>query len=151
MADKERTYNIPLRKEWLKVPGYKRTPKAIRALREFIQKHMKSDNVKIGKFLNKEIWKNGNRNPPHKVSVVARHMEEKDEKFVHVELVGAPVEEKKPKEKKKKGILSKMKGEDKAEEKKAEEKPKEVKEEKKAEEKPKDKPEKKEAKKSSKK
>jgi len=118
MAEKERTYNIPLRKEWLKVPIYERTPKAVRALKEFIQKHMKTEEIKVGKYLNKELWKNGNKNPPHKVNVTAKWGEEKDAKYVKVELVGAPEEEKK--EEKKKGILSKLKGE-KKEEKKEEE------------------------------
>ncbi len=115
MADnKERSYNIPLRQEWLKVPRYKRASKAVRAVREFIKKHMKSDNVKIGKYLNKELWKRGDRKPPHKVSVIAKWIEEKNEKFVKVELIGAP-EEKPKEEKKKKSLLDKVK--EKAEEK----------------------------------
>jgi len=135
MADKERTYNIPLRKEWLKVPSYKRTSKAVRALKQFMQKHMKTEYIKIGKYLNKEMWKNGYRNPPHKISVTAKWIEEKDKKYVKVELVGAPEEEKK--EEKKKGILDKIKGEKKEEEKEEakEEKKEEVKEEKKTEKK----------------
>ena len=36
----ERTYNVPLRKEWLKVPKYKRAKKAVTALRQFLVKHM---------------------------------------------------------------------------------------------------------------
>ena len=134
MVDKERTYNIPLRKEWQKVPVYGRTPKAVRALRQFIQKHMKTEDLKIGKYLNKELWKNGNKHPPHKVSVTAKWIEEKDSKYVKVELVGAPEEVKK--EEKKKGLLDKFKG--KKEEKKEEvkeEKKEEVKEEKKEEKK----------------
>ena len=135
MADKERTYNIPLRKEWLKVPVYGRTPKAVRALRQFIQKHMKTEDIKIGNYLNKELWKRGNKKPPHKISVTAKWIEEKDQKHVKVELVGAPEEEKK--EEKKKGILSKLKGEKKEEvkEEKKEEKREEAKEDKKEEEK----------------
>ena len=45
----ERTYNVPLRRELLKVPRYRKTQKATKALREFLAKHMKSDDVKIGK------------------------------------------------------------------------------------------------------
>ena len=37
----ERTYIIPLRREWLKVPEYKRTNKAVKAIRQFIVRHMK--------------------------------------------------------------------------------------------------------------
>ena len=32
---------------------------------------MKSEVVKIGKFLNEELWKHGIKNPPHKVKVTA--------------------------------------------------------------------------------
>lgn len=84
----ERIYNIPLRKEFQKAPSYKRASKATRALREFIIKHMKAKEVKIGKYLNLEIWKNGRKNPPSKVSVKAI----KDGDVVRVELVNAPVE-----------------------------------------------------------
>lgn len=122
----ERTYNIPLRKEWLKVPNYERTPKAVRALREFVQKHMKAEDVKIGKYLNKELWKRGNKNPPYKVSVTAKWVEEKDKKYVKVELIGAPEEEKK--EEKKKGILEKIKGEKEGEKEEKKEKVEEKKE-----------------------
>jgi len=154
MAEKERIYNVPLRKEWLKVPIYERTPKAVRALKEFMQKHMKTEDVKLGKYLNKELWKRGNRHPPHKVNVTAKWVEEKDKKYVEVELVGAPEEEKKEEEKKK-GLLGKLKGkkkeeakEEKKEEKKEEEAKPEKKEEVKKEEKKEEKPaEKKETKK----
>ena len=33
----ERTYNVPLRKEYRKVPRWKRTKKAVKALKEFLQ------------------------------------------------------------------------------------------------------------------
>ena len=55
----ERNYIVPLRKEFMKAPRYKRAKKAVNALKEFLKKHMKSDNVKLGKNLNLEIWKNG--------------------------------------------------------------------------------------------
>ena len=113
MAKLERTYNVPLRKEYRKAPKYKRAKKAVKALREFIAKHMKAalDNVKIGKYANLEIWKKGIKNPPHHIKVLAVKEEEK----VNVELVGAPVV-KKPEVKGKKT-------EEKKEVKKAEEKP----------------------------
>tara|TARA_B100002003_G_scaffold116775_1_gene107852 strand:+ start:83 stop:529 length:447 start_codon:yes stop_codon:yes gene_type:complete len=85
----ERTYNVPLRKEFLKVPKYKRAKKAVTALKQFLVKHMKSDNVKIGKYLNDEIWKHGIKNPPHHVKLNA--VKDK-EGLVTAELVGAPVE-----------------------------------------------------------
>ena len=93
----ERVYNVPLRKEYRKGPRWKRTKKAVRALREFLTKHMRSENVKLGKELNEELWKHGIRNPPHHVKVTAT----KDEKgVVKAELFGV---EKKTKEEKKLG------------------------------------------------
>ncbi len=74
MADKdklERTYNVPLRKKFLKVPRYKRTNKAVSALREFLVKHMKCEDIKIGPHLNTFLWKDGIKNPPHHVKVNA--------------------------------------------------------------------------------
>lgn len=125
----ERTYNIPLRKEWLKVPSYVRTQKAVRTVRIFIQKHMKNKDVVMGKYLNQELWKRGSQTAPNKVSVTAKHVEEKDRKYVKVELVGAP--EEKPKEEKKKGLLQRLTGEEEKKEETVEEKKEEVKEEKK--------------------
>ena len=94
----ERVYIIPLRRETLKVPPFKKANKAAKAVREFIAKHMKSDNVLIGKYLNLKIWDHGAKNPPHKVKVNAV----KDDKGkVFVELVDAPKEELKIEEKKK--------------------------------------------------
>ena len=112
----ERTYNVPLRKEFLKVPKYKRAKKAVKALKEFLVKHMKSDDVKIGKYLNDEIWKHGIKNPPHHVKLNA--VKDKDG-LVTAELVGAPVEEKEEDEKKEetKKVEEKPKVEEKKEEK----------------------------------
>lgn len=96
MAELERTYTIPLRRDWLKSPRYQRAKKAVWSVRKFLVRHLKSEDVLLGKFLNLEIWKHGMKNPPHKIQVVVK----KDEKgVVRAELVGAPVE--KPKEVKK--------------------------------------------------
>ena len=94
----ERVYVIPLRKETLKVPPFKKANKAAKSVREFISKHMKSDNVAIGKYLNLKLWSHGAKNPPHKVKVNAV----KDDKGkVFVELVDAPKETQKVDESKK--------------------------------------------------
>lgn len=103
----ERIYVIPLRKEWMKVPRYKRAKKAITAIRSFIMKHMKVDDVKIGYYLNLEIWKKGIKNPPSRVKVnVAK---EKDKNVANVELFGVKIKEKE--EKKKKKVKGEKKGE----------------------------------------
>ncbi len=93
----ERTYNVPLRKEWMHAPKYKRAKKAVKALREFMMRHMKSEDIRIGNYANLEIWKRGIKSPPHHIKVTAK---KDDAGTVFVELVGAPAA--KPKEARKK-------------------------------------------------
>ena len=83
----ERIYNVPLRKESMKAPMYHRAVKASIYLREFLERHMKSKNVKIGKYLNHKILEKGRSNVPHHVLVKA--VKDKDG-VVNAELVGAP-------------------------------------------------------------
>ncbi|MCX6709460.1 MAG: 50S ribosomal protein L31e [Candidatus Woesearchaeota archaeon] len=94
----ERTYNIPLRRDWLHVPRYKRAKKAVKATKEFLVQHMKSDlkNIRLGKYLNEELWKHGIKNPPHHIKVV---VSKDSEGIVRAELSGAPKEEKKAEKK----------------------------------------------------
>lgn len=93
----ERVYNVPLRKKYQKAPRWKRTKRAVTALKEFVFQHMKAKEVKIGKYVNLELWKHGIRNPPHHIKV---NCKKDEEGIVNVELVGAP--EEKPKEEPKK-------------------------------------------------
>jgi large subunit ribosomal protein L31e len=81
----ERTYIVPLRKEYMKVPRWKKSKKAVTALRQFLVKHMKSEEVKIGKEVNEYVWNHGIKNPPHHVKVTVT----KDDKgVVKAELFG---------------------------------------------------------------
>lgn len=107
----ERTYNVPLRKEFLKVPPYKRAKKAVKALREFVVKHMKSDNVNIGADVNYLIWKKGIKSPPHHVKVVVSKEDDK----VSVVLEGKKKEEKKEVKKEKKEVKAEKPVEEKKE------------------------------------
>jgi large subunit ribosomal protein L31e len=112
----ERNYNVPLRKEFQKVASWRKTEKAVTALRKFVVKHMKSDNVFFGKYVNKELWKHGIKNPPHHVKISAK----KDEKGkIVVELAELPAKAKRELEKQK--TVDKKKEEKEAEKKKAEE------------------------------
>ena len=86
-----REYIIPLRKEILKVPQYRRAKKAVKAVKEFLAKHMKVEdrdirNVKINIYLNNEIWHRGIKNPLTKVKVKA----EKINGIVYAELAEIP-------------------------------------------------------------
>src|SRR3989344_3287635 len=92
MAKIERIYTIPLRREWLKAPAYKRSKKAMTAIREFLIKHMKSENVKLGRMLNMHVWEQGIKRPPHHVKITVVKY---DDGLVRAELIGHPIEEKK--------------------------------------------------------
>jgi len=88
----KREYIIPLRKSWLKVPEYKRTNKAIKAIKEFLVKHMKIyerdlRKIKIDIILNNEIRFRGIKKPPTKIKVMA---EKFDNDIVKVKLVNIP-------------------------------------------------------------
>ena len=92
MAVLERTYNVPLRKEFQKAPMYRRAKKAVIALREFLMRHMKASEVKVGPALNHMIWARGIKHPPHHVKVNAVR---DDAGVVKAELFGVKWEEKK--------------------------------------------------------
>lgn len=99
----ETQFTIPLRKEFSKAPSYKRSEKAIKAIREFIERHMKTDNVKIGKNLNLKIFERGRKNPPPRIKVKAV----KEDKLVRVELPEFPFDIKVEKKEKKKEVKAK--------------------------------------------
>jgi large subunit ribosomal protein L31e len=80
----ERSYNIPLRKKTRETAKHKKTPRAIRIIREFLKKHMKAEEVKLGMHLNEHMWKHGIKNPPHHVKV---HVIKEDD-VVKAELEG---------------------------------------------------------------
>jgi len=118
----DRTYIIPLRKEWLKVPEYKRTNKAIKAIKQFLVKHMKVydrdlKKIKIDIILNNEIRFRGIKKPPARIKVRARKY---DDEIVRVELVDVPkiIQYKLDREKKKREKDVKKKAEKKKPEKK---------------------------------
>lgn len=72
----EREYIIPLRREFIKKPYYKRSRRAAITIKQFIAKHMKvaerdTDKVKLDVYLNNEIWARGKSNPPAKIKVRA--------------------------------------------------------------------------------
>jgi len=87
----EREYIIPLRREINKVPRYRKTEKAIKAIKKFLARHMKIrdrdlNKIKIDRYLNEEMWHRGIRNPPTKIKVRAI----KEGEIVRVELIDYP-------------------------------------------------------------
>jgi large subunit ribosomal protein L31e len=87
----EREYTIPLREKIRSVPRYKKTPKAIKSIKEFLAKHMKVENrdlnkIKLSTYLNQFMWARGIKNPPTKIKVKATR---KGENII-VELIDYP-------------------------------------------------------------
>ena len=71
MAELKREYVIPLRRKTKTAPKWRRSKKAVVVLKDFIRKHMKTEDVIVCSELNSFIWERGIKNPPGKVSVVA--------------------------------------------------------------------------------
>ena len=87
----EREFIIPLRRKFKKTASYRRAPKAIRAIKEFLVRHMKIydrdlKKIKLDRYLNEYIWTRGIKNPPAKIKIKA--VVEGD--FIRVELAELP-------------------------------------------------------------
>jgi len=78
-------YVVPLRKA-KRAPRRKRTPRAVRELRSFLQRHTKVDTIVIDKRLNEQLWSRGIQKPLPRVRVKATKHVEDDEEFVLAEL-----------------------------------------------------------------
>jgi large subunit ribosomal protein L31e len=105
-----RIYTVNLSKAW-DTPKYRRTDRVINIIKEFTQRHMQTDKVKIDQDLNRHIWSRGKKNPPRKIRVrmvkedddtvvVSSYIEEKrteteSEETISEELVEKQVEEQK--------------------------------------------------------
>lgn len=122
----ERIYTIPLRKEWMKVPRHKRAKKTMKAIKQFLARHMKVpdrdiNKIKIDRIINESVWSRGIKKPPYKITIKAV----KDaEGMVKVEFASLPAKHKSEEAKfKKKAAKLSAKAEEKAK-KEAEEKKK---------------------------
>ncbi len=88
----EQEYVIPLREKVRPAARYKKTPKAIKSVKEFIARHMKIydrdlNKIKLDVYVNEYLWARGIRNPPHKIKVKAT---KDSDGIVNVELVELP-------------------------------------------------------------
>ena len=71
----ERVFTVPLR-DVKKTPRSKRVQKAVRFIRSYVSKHMKSEDVKLSEALNKQLWERGIQNIPSKIEVKASTSED---------------------------------------------------------------------------
>lgn len=67
----ERTYTVPLRSAFRNAAPHRKTNRAVGALRAFLAKHMKSEDVRLGQHLNAFLWAKGIKSPPPRVTVKA--------------------------------------------------------------------------------
>lgn len=90
MSEEEitRVYTINLGRAWI-TPPHKRTDRVINVIKEFAEKHMKSEEVKLDQDLNRQIWSRGKTNPPRKVRV---KMVKDEDDVVTVSLYEEPAE-----------------------------------------------------------
>ena len=77
MAEKmqEHIYIIPLR-EARRMPRWKRANGAIKDIRKYLAKHMKTDDVKLDQGINEQVWNRGSTKPPSKIRVRVMKMED---------------------------------------------------------------------------
>lgn len=66
----EKIYVIPLR-EAKRVTRQRRARRAAKVVREFLARHMKSDEIKLDSELNRKLWERGAKHPPAKIRVKA--------------------------------------------------------------------------------
>lgn len=94
----DRTYTVPLSRAWI-APRHRRVVRAVNVLREFAQRHMKSEEIKIDSDLNEKLWIRGITRPPRRITV---RMVKDDDGLVTVSLPKEEkieeVEEEKPQE-----------------------------------------------------
>ena len=88
----ETIYTVPFFPKLNKTPRYKRAPRAIRMLKEYIVKHTKADFIVITNELNEFMWKRGIEKPPRKIKVRAIVETIDEEKIATVELIREKVE-----------------------------------------------------------
>ncbi len=84
----EKIFTIPLRRKFIIHPKYRRLKAAVRATRDFLVKNLKTDKIKLGKYLNLKLHEHGRKNPPHEIKVKVW----KDADFYKAELIDAPIE-----------------------------------------------------------
>ncbi|DBA99053.1 hypothetical protein WJX77_009578 [Trebouxia sp. C0004] len=74
-----REYTINLHKRLHKITFKKRAPKAIKEIKKFATKHMRTSDVRVDVKLNKAVWSRGIRNVPTKLRIQISRKRNDDE------------------------------------------------------------------------
>ena len=72
---KEQIYIIPLR-DVQHTPRWERGKRAMKAIRDFLAQHMKSDEIKLDQSINEAIWERGSHKPPSRIRIRAMKFED---------------------------------------------------------------------------
>ncbi len=67
----ERIYTVPLRKAYWAGSRLKRANRSVRILKEFVERHMKPEELLIQPEVNEEIWARGIQKPPRRLRIRA--------------------------------------------------------------------------------
>jgi large subunit ribosomal protein L31e len=74
----ERIYNVPLRRDVVMSPKWRRSKKAINVIQAYLVRHTKVENIKLSRWVNEAIWEKGGKNPPGKITLKVRIDKEKN-------------------------------------------------------------------------
>jgi large subunit ribosomal protein L31e len=72
---KEQIYIIPLR-DVQHTPRWERGKRGMKAVRDFLARHMKSEEIKLDQSINEAIWERGSHKPPSRIRVRAMKFED---------------------------------------------------------------------------
>ncbi|MDD1669757.1 MAG: 50S ribosomal protein L31e [Methanomicrobiales archaeon] len=72
---KEQIYVIPLR-DVQHTPRWERGKRAMKAIRDFLARHMKTDDIKLDQSINEAVWGRGSHKPPSRIRVRAMKYED---------------------------------------------------------------------------
>jgi len=75
----EKFYDLNLRRIWT-APREKRTPRAVRYVRQYAANRMKTDNVSLSEETNSLLWSRGISKPPRKIRI--RVVKDKEGKVI---------------------------------------------------------------------
>jgi large subunit ribosomal protein L31e len=67
----ERIYTVPLRKAYWTGSRLRRANRSVRILKEFVERHMKPEELLIQPEVNEKIWARGMQKPPRRVRIRA--------------------------------------------------------------------------------
>ncbi|MFW9806090.1 MAG: 50S ribosomal protein L31e [Candidatus Thorarchaeota archaeon] len=67
----ERIYTVPLRKAYWTGSRLRRSNRAVKVLQQFVERHMKPEELLIQPEVNEHIWSRGIQKPPRRVRIRA--------------------------------------------------------------------------------